>query len=525
MPTDILMALLKEAVASRTDLKVIIMSATMEAEKFTAYFGTAETFEFTGRVHPVEIQYLTEATPDYIHLSLNLVNHIHHNEGDGDILLFLTSVDQIERVCSRLRLGIENLEVLPLYSALTRAEQQRVFDSSSLRKCVVTTNIAETSLTIDGIVYVIGVEKHAGYNPRTGLKTLRTAPISKASARQRAGRAGRTGPGVCYRLYTEQTFKEIFIPNTIPGILDNEITSEILLLKTIGYHNVAKFDFIDHPHRETFFRGLQDLRALGYLNDNGAISETGRLAAKLPTHPAWYKAIVEGHKLNCSDDIISLAALNSTQNSIFARPHKVRYVADLAHKQFACSVSDHISQLNALHAYVRVSSQGKVDMDMWCFEAFLDRSTLDEVIQIRIQLKNMAERLLQAPLKAANFGDPACHTNIRKALARSFFYRSAIYSDKGDDIYATVHDNWPAGIHPESSLVGVNHEWVIFGEFVHTGRQYIQNITAVDPDWLIDLEYFQDFNLAQKGGNKGLRQPNVKASLDKARAQRANAGI
>lgn len=219
--------------------------------------------------------------------------------------------------------------------------------------------------------------------------------------------------------------------------------------------------------------------------DNGAISETGRLAAKLPAHPVWYKAIVEGHKLDCSDNIISIAALNSTQNSIFARPHDVRYVADLAHTQFACPVSDHISQLNALHAYVRVSSQGKVDMDMWCFETFLDRRTLEEVIQIRIQLKDMAERLLKARLKAANFGNLACHTNIRKALARSFFYRSAIYSDKGDDIYATVHDSWPAGIHPESSLVGINHEWVIFSEFVHTGRQYMQNITAVDPEWLI----------------------------------------
>ncbi|KAF7543821.1 hypothetical protein G7Z17_g10425 [Cylindrodendrum hubeiense] len=518
--TDILMALLKLAVASRPDLKVIIMSATIDTETFTSYFSGASTFQVLGRAHPVTINYLSEATPDYFFAALHTVKHIHEKMADGDILVFLTAVGEIEQFCSKLRDGLNNLEVLPLYASLSPLEQDKVFSRSSLRKCVVSTNVAETSVTIDGIVYVVdpGVSKQSGYNPRADLDILLTGPISKASARQRAGRAGRTRPGVCFRLYTEDTFNNTFIPTSIPGIFQSEIMSEILLLKTMGYNAVGRFDFITPPHTEVYLRGLQDLVALGYIADNGAITQKGRMAVKLPVHPAWYNAILESHKLGCSDEMISIAALASTQQSIFWRPYGPRYAADIAHRRFSCGQSDHISQLSAFHAYGHIREE--MNVDQWCFDFFLCRRTLEEVIQIRRQLKGIAETMLGGPLKVAPF-DANYKVIIRKALARGFYYRSAIKcEDQGSDIYVTVHGNHPAGIHPGSGLVGVNHEWVVYDTFLYTGKQYIQNVTAVDPDWLIDLEYFQDDKLSRKRGAGELRQPNVKLSLDKARAKR-----
>ncbi|KAF7539365.1 hypothetical protein G7Z17_g12431 [Cylindrodendrum hubeiense] len=408
--TDILMALLKKAVASRSDLKVIIMSATLDAGTFTNYFASSSTFRVHGGSHPVEIMYLSGATPDYFLLSLHFVKHIHENHEAGDILLFLTSVKEVEEACSMLRTAIEDMEVMSLYASLPPSEQDKVFCQSSMRKCVVTTNIAETSLTIDGVAYVIGVCKQSGYNPRASLKTLLTAPISKASARQRAGRAGRTRPGVCYRLYDEDTFDNVFLPPAPPGILENEITSEILMLKNMGYNAVGRFDFVTPPHPEVYLRGLEDLRAL-------------------------YRV-------------------------------------------------------------------------------------LKEVVEIRKQLKGVVQTLFNEPLKASDFGAANYDINIRKALARSFFYHSALHCEtRGDDVYTTVHDNHPAGIHPDSSLVGINHEWIIYDRFIYTGKQYMQIVTAIDPEWIVDLEHFQDDRLSRKR-NGELRQPKVKASLDKARAAR-----
>lgn len=247
------------------------------------------------------------------------------------------------------------------------------------------------------------------------------------------------------------------------------------------------------------------------------------MASKLPVHPVWYNAIVEAHKLGCSDEMISIAALATTQNSIFWRPHGARYIADAARARFVNPLSDHMTHLNALHAYVGTELEGNMDSEQWCFDAFLSHRALKEAVEIRKQLKGLVQKLFNEPLRASDFGNENYDINIRKALARSFFYHSALHCEKrGDDIYTTVHGNHPAGIHPDSSLVGINHEWVIYDTFIHTGRQYIQIVTAIDPEWIVDLDHFQDDKLSRKR-NGDLRQPNVKASLDKARATRQQA--
>ncbi|KAF4984239.1 hypothetical protein FZEAL_527 [Fusarium zealandicum] len=372
----------------------------------------------------------------------------------------------------------------------------------SSRKCIVSKNIAETSLTIDGVIYVIdaGLVVQSHYNPRAGLNKLATAPISQAAAYQRSSRAGRTRPGMCFRVYEEATFNNVFVPSTPPGILENEIVQQVLPLKSLGY-SVAK----------------------GYISANGMITREGRMAVKLPVHSVWMNAFREAHGLGCGLEMVGIAALMSTENSIFLRPYTTRYGADIARSRFFCPFSDHITHLNALHAFSKVQEQGEAGLDRWCSEAFLSRRVLEEACRIRLQLKTPVSQVLRAALRSTSFGLDDYELKIRKALARSFFYRSA-FRQPGLDLYKMVHDSHPAGIHPDSALVGQGHEWVIFDAFIHTGKQYMQNTTAVDPDWLVDLDYFREERFAGKR-NGMLRHPEAIESISEARAKRSqNAG-
>jgi pre-mRNA-splicing factor ATP-dependent RNA helicase DHX15/PRP43 len=260
LATDILMALLKKLVKKRLDLQVIVMSATLDALKFQKYFSTrsngpAALFKVPGRTHSVEVFYTQEPEPDYLEAAVRTVLMIHRAEEPGDILLFLTGEQEIEDACRkiqieaddmmRVELGVGPLVCIPLYSSLPLARQQRIFDSPPApgqpngppgRKVVVATNIAETSLTIDGIVYVVdpGFSQQKVYNPRIRVESLLVSPISKASAQQRAGRAGRTKPGKCFRLYTEKDFMTELEEETYPEIVRSNLANTVLSLVKLG---------------------------------------------------------------------------------------------------------------------------------------------------------------------------------------------------------------------------------------------------------------------------------------------------
>ncbi|KAF5969083.1 putative ATP-binding protein PRP16 [Fusarium bulbicola] len=524
--TDILVALLKKALLVRDDLKVIVMSATLEVDKFVQYFIGAKRFTVSGRIFPVEVGCIENPTQDYLSLALHTAKHIHEQDNEGDILVFLPTADDCEEASAKLRKAASKLDVLPLYSLLPQHEQDRVFKRSDKRKCILATNIAEASITIDGVVYVIdtGVVKQPGFHPRLGCDTLGTTPISKASARQRAGRAGRTRPGFCYRMYTKKDFDEILLPSTPPSILQTDLSEMVLQLKALGFHDVANFDFVDPPHPEPIFRAFEDLFWMGFLDEEGSITIKGKLAAKLPILPAWYNAFAEASSLGCSDEMITVAAPESTQQLMFLRPQPFRYAADLARQRFFCPVSDQMTLMNAFHSYIRTKNQfqdlmGKdadKAVDEWCADAFLNRGVLEEAVRLRQRLKESFRYLFGKQPAVSDFLSPDYDINIRKALARSFFYRSAIRDPPGQDWYRTVHGNWPAGLDPDSSLVGCRHEWVIYGGFSYNAYQYLSSVTAVDPKWLIDLDYFQDANLAKRGDGR-LKQPQVVHSLAKAR--------
>jgi pre-mRNA-splicing factor ATP-dependent RNA helicase DHX15/PRP43 len=261
LATDLLMGLLKEVAQRRSDLKIVVMSATLDAAKFQKYFNDAPLLSVPGRTHPVEIFYTPEAEKDYVESSVRTVSMIHATEPEGDILLFLTGEEEIEDACRRINFEVDQMiedgtrigpmKVYPLYGTLSPQQQQKIFEPAPKpstpggrpgRKCIVATNIAETSLTIDGIVYVVdpGFSKQKVYNPRVRVESLLVSPISRASAQQRAGRAGRTKPGKCYRLYTSTAFEKDLIEQTYPEILRSNLSMTVLQLKKLGIDDLVR---------------------------------------------------------------------------------------------------------------------------------------------------------------------------------------------------------------------------------------------------------------------------------------------
>ena len=310
LATDILMGLLKSLVRRRNDLKIIVMSATLDALKFQKYFTTEEPaplFKVPGRTHPVEIFYTQEPEPDYVEAALRTVLMIHRAEDPGDVLLFLTGEEEIEDACRKIKIEVDDLvnndpdtvgplSCIPLYSSLPPNQQQRIFDPAPPprvpdgppgRKVIVSTNIAETSLTIDGIVYVVdpGFSKQKVYNPRIRVESLLVSPISKASAQQRAGRAGRTRPGKCFRLYTEKDFMKELEEQTHPEILRSNLANTVLELVKAGVTDLVTFDYVDAPAPETLMRALELLNFLAALDDEGNLTPLGAMMSEFPLDP------------------------------------------------------------------------------------------------------------------------------------------------------------------------------------------------------------------------------------------------
>uniref|UniRef100_A0AAQ5YH64 ATP-dependent RNA helicase DHX15 n=1 Tax=Amphiprion ocellaris TaxID=80972 RepID=A0AAQ5YH64_AMPOC len=329
LATDILMGVLKEVVRQRSDLKVIVMSATLDAGKFQVYFDNCPLLTIPGRTHPVEIFYTPEPERDYLEAAIRTVIQIHMCEEDeGDLLLFLTGQEEIDEACKRIKREVDDLgpdvgdiKIIPLYSTLPPQQQQKIFEppppnkpnGAIGRKVVVSTNIAETSLTIDGVVFVIdpGFAKQKVYNPRIRVESLLVTAISKASAQQRAGRAGRTCPGKCFRLYTEKAYKTEMQDNTYPEILRSNLGSVVLQLKKLGIDDLVHFDFMDPPAPETLMRALELLNYLEALNDDGDLTELGSMMAEFPLDPQLAKMVIASCEFNCSNEVLSITAMLS----------------------------------------------------------------------------------------------------------------------------------------------------------------------------------------------------------------------
>lgn len=506
LATDILFGLVKGIMARRNNsddggerncLRLVVMSATLEAEKFRAYFDDAPLLSVPGRMHPVEIFYTPEPEPDYLEAAIRTVVQIHLCEGPGDVLLFLTGEEEIDEACRRIEgevsrqrgsgcSGVDGqVRVLPLHSTLPPQLQQRVFEPAPPggRKIVVATNIAETSLTLDGVVYVVdpGFAKQKVYNPRVRVESLLVSPISRASAQQRAGRAGRTQPGRCFRLYTEKAFKKDLVPQTYPEILRSNLGSVVLQLKKLGVDDLVHFDFMDPPAPETLMRALELLNYLGALDDDGNLTVIGSQMAEFPLDPQLSKMLLASVPLGCPGEILSITALLSVPN-VFLRPREAQRAADEAHSQFAHRDGDHLTLLNVFHAYKQRTMDGADGM-RWCRNNFLQQRSLKSAESVRTQLERIMWRFGHKT-DNGDFSSPSYYTNIRKALVAGFFMQVA-HIDKGAQ-YLVVKDNQPVFLHP-SCFLDRRPEWVLYNEFVLTTKNYIRTVTDIRGDWLLDL--------------------------------------
>ena len=482
--TDILFALLKQAAMKRPELKVVITSATLNSSKFSNYFNNCPIIKIPGKTFPVEVLYSQSPQMDYIEAALECVLNIHINEGPGDILVFLTGQEEIDSCCEILyervkTLGdaMDELLILPVYSALPSEIQSKIFEPTppGSRKVVFATNIAETSITIDGIYYVVdpGFAKINTYNPKTGMEQLVVCPISQAQANQRKGRAGRTGPGKCYRLYTESAFYNEMLPNSVPEIQRQNLSNTILMLKAMGINDLLNFDFMDPPPRDLMVYALNELFNLGALDTNGYITKLGKRMSQFPMDPTLSRSLLASVTNGCSDEIITIISMLSIQN-VFFRPKDKQQIADSRKARFHHPYGDHLTLLNV---YTQWDIAGR--SDQFCEVNFLHARHLKRARDIKIQITDIFKKN-NIPITKC-YGDPDL---IRKTLLTGFFMNAA----KRDSTvgYKTILGNTVVGIHPSSALFGKDYDYVMYHNLILTSREYMSQVTCINPEWLIE---------------------------------------
>uniref|UniRef100_A0A8C1KST7 RNA helicase n=1 Tax=Cyprinus carpio TaxID=7962 RepID=A0A8C1KST7_CYPCA len=500
--TDILFGLIKDIARFRPDLKVLVASATLDTERFSCFFDDAPVFRIPGRRFPVDIYYTKAPEADYLEACVVSVLQIHVTQPAGDVLVFLTGQEEIEACCELLqercrRLGskISELLVLPIYANLPSDMQAKIFNPTppGARKVVVATNIAETSLTIDGIIYVIdpGFCKQKSYNARTGMESLIVTPCSRASANQRAGRAGRVAAGKCFRLYTAWAFKHEMEETTVPEIQRTNLGNVVLLLKSLGINDLIHFDFMDPPPHETLVLALEQLYALGALNHLGELTKLGRRMAELPVDPMLSKMILASEHYKCSEEILTIAAMLSVNNSIFYRPKDKVVHADNARMNFVVPGGDHIVLLNVYTQWVESGYSTQ-----WCFENFIQFRSMKRARDVRDQLEGLMDRI-EVELCSCN-GESV---PIRKAVTAGYFYNTARLSKGG---YKTVKHQQTVYVHPNSSLFEEQPRWMIYHELVFTTKEFMRQVIEIESGWLLEVapHYYKNKELEDSSSKK-----------------------
>ncbi len=532
--TDVLMGLIKKVLARRRDLKLIVTSATMNSERFSRFYGGAPEFIIPGRTFPVDIQFSRSPVEDYVDGAVKQVLAIHVSQGPGDILVFMTGQEDIEITCDLVAERLKQLNdppkisILPIYSQMPADLQAKIFERAApgVRKVIVATNIAETSLTVDGIMYVVdaGFSKLKVYNPKMGMDTLQITPISQANASQRAGRAGRTGPGKCFHLYTERAFRDEFYIQTIPEIQRTNLANTVLLLKSLGVKDLLDFDFMDAPPQDTITTSLFDLWALGALDNIGELTPLGRTMTAFPMDPSLAKLVITSVEYECSEEMLTIVAMLSVP-SVFYRPKERQEESDAAREKFFVPESDH---LTLLHVYTQWKVNGY--SDGWCIRHFLHPKALRRGKEIRDQIQDIMEKQ-KMPLVS-------CGTDwdvIRKCICSGYYHQAA--KVKGIGEYINLRTSVTIQLHPTSALYGLGYlpDYVVYHELILTSKEYMSCVTSVDPHWLADMGAVF-YSIKEKGysaRDKRVteREFNRKAELeakmaeDKAREERRIAEV
>ncbi|XP_077216687.1 RNA helicase family protein isoform X2 [Tasmannia lanceolata] len=489
--TDVLFGILKKVVAQRRDFKLIVTSATLNAQKFSNFFGSVPIFHIPGRTFPVNILYSKTPCEDYVEAAVKQAMTIHITSPPGDILIFMTGQDEIEATCyalaermeqlvSTTKKSVPKLSILPIYSQLPADLQAKIFQKAEdgARKCIVATNIAETSLTVDGILYVIdtGYGKMKVYNPRMGMDALQVFPVSRAAADQRAGRAGRTGPGTCYRLYTDTAYQNEMLPNPVPEIQRTNLGNVVLLLKSLKIENLLDFDFMDPPPQDNILNSMYQLWVLGALNNVGSLTELGWKMVEFPLDPPLAKMLLMGEQLECLNEVLTVVSMLSVP-SVFFRPKDRAEESDAAREKFFVPESDHLTLLNVYQQWKANQYRGD-----WCNDHFLHVKGLRKAREVRSQLLDI--------LKTLKITLTSCGPDwdvVRQAICSAYFHNSARLKGVGE--YVNCRNGMPCHLHPSSALYGLGYtpDYVVYHELILTTKEYMQCATAVEPQWLAEL--------------------------------------
>ena len=508
--TDIILGLLKILIPKRKDLKVIIMSATLESNKFTDYFkfGDAEVprLDIPGRLFNVNVIYSDNPISNYLNEAVKTVCDIHLEKPPGGILLFLTGQEEIVTACSRIsdiisreeaKRGIENKPplVCPLYAELPPRQQELAFQpvEDGVRKIIVCTNIAETSVTIDGIVYVVdsGFVKQSQYDPDRHMNRLVVVPISKASANQRKGRAGRTREGVCYRLYTEPIFDLTLQEQAVPEIQRTDLASVILTLLATGVRDIVNFPFLDQPPKGQMMSAVEDLYFLNAITLKGELTDVGKQMSQLPLEPDLAKTLLSSYKFKCSRNIAMLVALISEQGRLFSKVSSNDEKALRIQRQFQSETGDHLTYLNVFENY---TSQHPNLRDQFCKENYLEFKFLQRVDKTYQQLLDILGKF-KIPITTIDYTERNRDSIILRAMLEGMFQKVAMFSPEVSK-YIFLFSPRDAEIHPSSCICKRHEKWVLYNSYIFTKADYLIMVSKIDPSWFFEAapNYFQKRN-------------------------------
>jgi len=495
-------------------LKLIIMSATLDASSFSDFFDACPIIYIKGRTFPVETFYLKEPEEDYIDAALCSVMQINEDEKDvkGDVLVFLTGQEEIESLgkllTQRGKDTYPQLNVVLLFAAMPPEEQMKVFEETpkGTRKIVLATNIAETSLTIPGIRYVVdtGLTKMRTFKAKSGVEELKVVPIARSQATQRSGRAGREAPGKCYRLYTEDAMFSL-AEQVVPELLRTNLAGVVLMLKAMGVNDVLAFPFIDKPSTEGLLRSLELLYSLGALDDKGELNKIGKQMSKFPLEPMACKCIIESRNQRCTEEVVAILAMLSTENVFVGKSIQVA-----KHK-----TGDHMTLLNLYADYSKVSRNGK---RKWCNSHGVSFRAMSKAEKIKEQLirsighiedweenvdkdKEEGERDEQKQEKENK------SVRIRKALTAGFFMNAAKKEQLSDgsssgsnSMFVTLIGGNRLSVHPSSTMfhtfssretaketIGISSSYIIFNELIRTNKLYARDVSVIEGEWLAEF--------------------------------------
>ncbi|XP_031480979.1 probable pre-mRNA-splicing factor ATP-dependent RNA helicase DEAH4 [Nymphaea colorata] len=505
--TDILLGLMKRLIKVRpSNLKVLITSATLDGAKVSKFFSGCPVLTIPGKLFPVEILYSKGTPASYLEASIHTALDIHIREPPGDVLLFMTGQDDIDKAVKKLEERVTTMEegscmdaiILPLHGSLPPEMQVRVFLPAppNCRRIIVATNIAETSLTVDGVVYVIdaGYVKQRQYNPSTGMYSLDVVKISRVQADQRSGRAGRTRPGKCFRLYPSSVYHEELLEATIPEIQRSSLAGTVLYLKSLGLADidVLRFDFLDQPSYESLEDALKQLYLIDAIDGKGSVTDIGRMMAELPLEPSLSRTLIAANELGCLPQALTVAAMLSAENiwAQTSRKNNDKKRKPIQNLPDGSGWGDHIQLLQIYETWSQADYDPK-----WCIDHNLQVRGMMFAKEVRKQLSQIMQKIARGPTdvqsKYRRQNSSEDYAKLRWALCKGFANQLAQRMIHHNGYRTLSHRSQLVQVHPSSVLqpdeYGNLPDYVVYNELITTSRPFMRYVCAVKLPWIMPI--------------------------------------